>query len=70
MALYRVEDTDFNLDSLDPKVPVEFGYESEHPAVSLPFSVAIRGKRFDGNGLVHCASRSGWGRKFFPTAKQ
>ena len=51
MALYRVEDTEFNLDSLTPEVPVEFGYESEHPAISLPFSVAIRGKRFDGNKI-------------------
>ena len=51
MALYRVEDTDFNLDSLKASVPLEFGYEAEHPAVSLPFSVAIRGKRFDGQKI-------------------
>lgn len=51
MALYRVEDTDFNLDSLKASVPLEFGYETEHPAVSLPFSVAVRGKRFDGQKI-------------------
>ena len=51
MALYRVEDTDFNLDQPSGPVPLEFGYESEHPAVSLPFSVAIRGKRFDGQKI-------------------
>ncbi|MEM9971866.1 MAG: hypothetical protein AAF762_12315, partial [Pseudomonadota bacterium] len=48
MALFRVEDKDFNLDSLAPDVPLEFGYEAEHPAVSLPFSVVVGGKRFDG----------------------
>ena len=48
MNVFRVDDTVFDLERIAEPVPLDFGFETEHPAVSLPFSVVIRGKRFDG----------------------
>ena len=42
-----------NLDLFIPasQVPYEFGYESEHPAVSLPFSLYVYGQKLDGRKI-------------------
>lgn len=42
-------------------LPVEFGFESEHPVVSLPFSLYILGQKFEGEELsitsIHTKTR-------------
>lgn len=40
-----------NLVGANPPVPYEFGYESEHPAVSLPFGLKLCGENFVGSRI-------------------
>ena len=61
MGLHNVDLGNLNLALPASQLPYEFGYESEHPAVSLPFSLYLYGQKIDGRKIsmttIHAATR-------------
>lgn len=61
MELQKAKRKSLNLVGANVPVPYEFGYETEHPAVSLPFSVNVCGQQFVGASIsmttVHVMAR-------------
>lgn len=51
MDLVKAQRKSLNLAGAATPVPYEFGYEDEHPAVSLPFSVKLCGQEFVGSKI-------------------
>ncbi len=51
MGLHKAELRDLNLGGSSVPVPYEFGYENEHPAVSLPFTLHVYGQKFVGRKI-------------------
>ena len=51
MELQKVKRKHLNLVGSTSPVPYEFGFESEHPAVSLPFSLKVAGQQFVGSSI-------------------
>lgn len=49
--MQKAEQNVLNLGGTEVAVPYEFGYESEHPAVSLPFSLYVYGQKFVGKKI-------------------
>lgn len=61
MELQKAKRKNLNLVGANTPVPYEFGFESEHPAVSLPFSLKVCGQQFVGSRIsmttIHVMSR-------------
>lgn len=61
MELQKVKRTSLNLEGAATPVPYEFGFESEHPAVSLPYSLKVCGQQFTGSRIsmttIHVMTR-------------
>lgn len=51
MSAQKTSQKVLNLGGTDAAVPYDFGYESEHPAVSLPFSLHVYGQKFSGRKI-------------------
>ncbi|MEQ9037469.1 MAG: hypothetical protein RIE24_03860 [Silicimonas sp.] len=61
MELQKVKRKSLNLVGANTPVPYEFGFESEHPAVSMPFSLKVCGQQFVGSRVsmttIHAMAR-------------
>ena len=58
MELQKVKRKSLNLVGANTPVPYEFGFESEHPAVSMPFSLKVCGQQFVGSLGDRCISQA------------
>lgn len=61
MELRKAQIKSLNLTGSPTPVPYEFGFENEHPAVSLPFSIKVCGQQFVGSRIsmttIHVMAR-------------
>ena len=61
MDLQKVKRKNLNLVGSTDPVPMDFGYENEHPAVTLPFSLTVCGQQFVGSRIsmtsIHLMAR-------------
>ncbi|NNL36569.1 MAG: hypothetical protein HKP35_12180, partial [Silicimonas sp.] len=61
MELQKAKRKSLNLVGANSPVPVEFGFEDEHPAVSLPFGLKVCGQQFVGSRIsmtaIHVVAR-------------
>lgn len=61
MELQKAQRKSLNLAGSTSPVPYEFGFESEHPAVALPFSLKVCGQQFVGSRIsmttIHLVAR-------------
>ena len=51
MELQKAKRVNLNLVGASHEVPAEFGFESEHPAVSLPYTLKVCGQQFVGSRI-------------------
>ena len=51
LGLRVIEPNGLSANRTQNAVPAEFGFEAEHPVVSLPYSLYVLGQKFEGKEL-------------------
>ena len=51
MGRDTIRQVSIDFEGSEPEIPVEFGFESEHPSVSPPYTMHAYGQRFEGQSL-------------------